>query len=46
MQLAIQNFGREAIAITAPTGVAAITIGGNTIHTQFSIPIKSATFFF
>ena len=35
MQLVIPNFGREAIAITAPTGVAAINIGGNTIHTQF-----------
>ena len=44
MQLVIQNFGREAIAITAPTGVAAINIGGNTIHTQFSIPIKPAAF--
>ena len=44
MHLVIQNFGREAIAMTAPTKVAAINIRGNTIHTQFSIPIKSATF--
>ena len=35
MQLVVQHFGREAIAITALTGVAAINIGGNTIHTQF-----------
>ena len=32
------------IAIIAPTGVAAINIGGNTIHRQFSIPIKYTTF--
>ena len=43
MQLVIQNFGRKAIAITAPTEVAAINIGGNTINTQFSIAVKSAT---
>ena len=45
--MVIQDFGREEIATTAPTGVAAINIGGTyTLYycTQLSTPIKSTTF--
>ena len=44
MELMINNFGTEAIVITAPTGVASINISGNTLHSRLSIPVKSANF--
>ena len=42
MELIINNFGTEAIEITATTEVAAINIGGNTLHSRLPIPVKSA----
>ena len=34
----------DAVAVTAPTGAAAIIINGNTIHSRFRIPHKLYTF--
>ena len=44
IELMMNNFGTEAIVITAPTGVAAINISRNTLHSRLSIPVKSANF--
>ena len=40
----IENFDQEAIAVTAPTKVAAINIGGCTLYSRFSLTLKSSTF--
>ena len=40
----INNFGTQAIVITVPTEVAAMNIGGNTLHSRSSIPVKSVNF--
>lgn len=34
---------KKNILITAPTGIAAINIGGSTLHRTFSIPVKPLT---
>lgn len=38
------EFGQEAVVVTAPTGIAAVNIDGNTCHNKFKFPISNSKF--